>query len=115
MLLIYQNEESRKAIEADQEAVFASVDAIMKELAETGELIGGRALTEPPRSRTVKVRNGETIVTDGPFLEAKEHLAGYVAVDCAGMERAIEIAAKWPDACYCAMEVREVIHDDDRE
>lgn len=109
MLLIYTNEASRRAMELEGDAVMASVEEIMKELAETGELAGGLALAAPPQSRVVKVREGETVITDGPFLEAKEYLAGYVAVDVATHERALEIAARWPDARFCAMEVWPVI------
>lgn len=109
MLLIYTNEASRKAMELEGDAIMSSVDALMKELAESGELAGGLALADPPQSRTVQVRSSETIVTDGPFLEAKEYLAGYLVVDCDSLERATEIAASWPDARFCAMEVRPVV------
>jgi hypothetical protein len=61
------------------------------------------------QTRTVRVRDGATAVTDGPFIEAKEHFAGYLMVDCESEERAVEIAARWPDARYWAMEVRPVM------
>ncbi|MFI6395849.1 YciI family protein [Nonomuraea sp. NPDC050547] len=107
MLLIYNNAESRKAIDADMDTVMAKVDEIMSELQESGEFVGGMALSEG--SRTVKVRDGVPVVTDGPFLEAKELMAGYITVDVDSMERATEIAARWPDAALCAMEIRPVI------
>ncbi|MFI6297108.1 YciI family protein [Nonomuraea sp. NPDC050790] len=109
MLLIYNNAESRKAIEADMDTVMAKVDELMDELRASGEFVGGMALTES--SRTVKVRDGVPIVTDGPFLEAKELMAGYLTVDVDSMERATEIAARWPDAALCAMEIRPVIDE----
>jgi hypothetical protein len=109
MLLIYTNEASRKAMELEGDAIMASVDEIMKELTESGELVGGLALAAPPQSRTVKVRDGRAVITDGPFLEAKEHLAGYMTVDVETRERALDIAARWPDARFCAMEVWPVI------
>jgi hypothetical protein len=54
-------------------------------------------------------------VTDGPFAEAKEQLAGYLVVECESPERAVEIAARWPDARYAAMEVRPIMHTSGEE
>ena len=59
-------------------------------------------------SRAVRVRDGVPVVTDGPFLEAKEYLAGYYLVDCESMERAVELAAMMPEARYEGVEVRPV-------
>ncbi|MET8139815.1 YciI family protein [Sphaerisporangium sp. NPDC005288] len=96
--------------EADREALFGAVDSIMKELTETGELLRGEALADPSQSKTVRVRDGVPAITDGPFSEAKEQFAGYLLVECETPERAVEIAASWPDARYFAMEVRPVVH-----
>ncbi|MFL6076082.1 MAG: YciI family protein [Mycobacteriales bacterium] len=96
--------------EADRDALFGEVDRIMGELTSSGELLRGEALADPSESRTVRVRDGVPVITDGPFLEAKEQFAGYVLVDCDSLDRATEIAASWPDARYFAMEVRPVIH-----
>lgn len=110
MLLIYNNVAAFEAMSEDEKStVFAQVDVLMKELQESGEWAGGEALVDAARTTTVKVRDGGTVITDGPYLEAKEHLAGYLTVDVASQERAVEIAARWPDACRWAMEVREVI------
>ena len=57
----------------------------------------------------MRVRDGVPAVTDGPFVEAKEQFAGYLAVDCASLDRAVEIAARWPDAKHFAMEVRPMV------
>ncbi|MCK2216153.1 YciI family protein [Actinomadura sp. ATCC 31491] len=111
MLMIYANAESQQHV-ADHEAeVMAEVDALMKELTGSGELVGGQALDGLGSARTVRVRGGAPAVTDGPFLEAKEFLAGYLVVECASAERATEIAARWPDARLCAMEVRPIIDE----
>ena len=96
--------------EADRDALMNEVDAIMGELTESGELIGGEALADPAQTKTVKVRNGVPVVTDGPFIEAKEQFAGYILVDCETLDRAVDIAARWPDAAHFAMEVRQVVH-----
>lgn len=108
MLLIYNNAAAFEALAEDEKAaVFGQVDVIMKELQESGEWVAGEGLAA--RATTVQVRDGATIVTDGPYLEAKEQFAGYLAVDVASEERAVEIAARWPDACRWGMEVRQVV------
>ncbi|HEY3734528.1 MAG TPA: YciI family protein [Streptosporangiaceae bacterium] len=111
MLLIYNNPASYEAWAEDQRtALFNEVDALMKELRETGELVGGEALADPSTTKTVRVRDGIPAITDGPFAEVKEQFAGYITVDCESVERAAEIAARWPDARYFAMEVRAIMH-----
>jgi hypothetical protein len=111
MLLIYNNPATYEAwSEAERTALFGEVDQIMTELRESGELVGGEALADVSNTRTVRVRDGVPAVTDGPFAEAKEQFAGYLMVDCETEERAVEIAARWPDARYFTMEVRPVMH-----
>jgi hypothetical protein len=113
MLLIYNNPAAIEALpEAERAEIFAGVDEIMAELTESGELVGGEALAPGAQARTVRVRDGVPAVTDGPFAEAKEQLAGYLTVDCESIERAVEIAARWPDAKRWAMEVRPVMAAD---
>ncbi|MFC5814829.1 YciI family protein [Nonomuraea harbinensis] len=111
LLLIYGNPASQEAIARARDQVMAEVDTLMKELAATGELVGGQALAGPAESKTVVVRDGVPAVTDGPFLESKEFLAGYLIVECESVERATDIAARWPDARLCAMEVRPIINE----
>jgi hypothetical protein len=112
MLLIYNNPALYESWpEQERAALFADVDSIMTELRESGELVADAALADPLSTRTVRVRGGVTTVTDGPFAEAKEQFAGYLMIDCESRERAEEIAARWPDARYFAMEVRAVMHE----
>ena len=80
----------------------AEVDAVMKELTESGELVGGEALADPSNTRTIRVVDGAPAITDGPFAEAKEHLGGYLIVDCESAERAAEIALRWPERALLA-------------
>jgi hypothetical protein len=111
MLLIYNNPATYEAwSEEERNALFGEVDAIMKELTESGELVGGEALADASQTKTVRVRDGIPAITDGPFTEAKEHFAGYITVECESPERAVEIAACWPDAKYFAMEVRPIMN-----
>jgi hypothetical protein len=110
MLLIWDNPDTREVFFGDQGAeMMREVDTIMRELTESGELVGGEALADPSNTRTVRVRDGVPAITDGPFAEAKEHMGGYLIVECDTPERATEIAARWPNARFCAMEVRPIM------
>jgi len=111
LLMIYNNPATYEAWSEDQrDELFTTVDVIMKELTESGELIGGQGLADASTAKTVRVRNGVPATTDGPIAEAKEQLGGYLIVECETEERAVEIAASWPDAKYFAMEVRAIMH-----
>lgn len=110
MLLIYNNPATYAAwSEEERNALFAEVDVIMKEITESGEAVGGEALADASNAKTIRVRDGVPAITDGPFAEAKEQLAGYLIVECETLERAVEIATRWPDAKYFAMEVRPIM------
>ena len=110
MLLIYQNTQAWEALPDDERtAVMNEAGELMKQLQESGEWVGGEGLAHPSATKTVKLRGGVPAVTDGPFIEAKEHLAGFLTVDCETEQRAVEIAAHWPDARYWAMEVRPLM------
>jgi hypothetical protein len=88
----------------------AFIDAIKK----SGEMITTLALADPSQTAVVRVRGGQPVVTDGPFLEAKEYLGGFYLIDCESKERAIELAALIPDAKIegLGVEVRPVMFSD---
>jgi hypothetical protein len=110
LLMIYVNPEIMEGLsEDDRNAIFAEHDGFMKLVTESGEFISTHALGDPSASATVRVRGGVPAVTDGPYIEAKEFLAGYYLVECETRERAIELAAMLPDARYTAMEVRPIV------
>ena len=77
---------------------FAALGTFMeqfnKELAESGELVDTRGLTAPVHTRRIQLRNDVPVVTDGPYAETQEVLAGYWIVDCDSFDRATEIAAR---------------------
>ncbi len=98
--------------EDERQEVFDGHDRFIKMIKESGEMVGTEALSDPSQSATVRVRNGVPVVSDGPFAEAKEYLAGYYVVDCESRERAIELAAMIPDARFSAMEVRPMMSQD---
>jgi hypothetical protein len=110
MILIYQNPDAFQALpEEEKQTIFNEVDEIIGELTKSGEWVGGEGLAHPSNTKTVHVRDGVPAVTDGPYLEAKEHLAGYCLIECETPERAIEIAALWPDARYNGVELRPLL------
>ena len=87
----------------------AQVNAIMQELTASGELVGGEALADPSNAKSTQMRDGAVAVTDGPFAEAKEHLGGYLIVECESLERATDIAVRWPTTEGGGMEVRPLM------
>jgi hypothetical protein len=116
ILLIYQNPATWQSLpESEKQALMSEADAIMNELVESGEWVGGEGLADPSIAKAVRVRDGVPAVTDGPFAEAKEQMIGYCIVDCDSPERAIEIAARWPDARWWGLEVRPILSPDGME
>jgi hypothetical protein len=110
ILLIYNNPAMLASFsEEEMNDVMGTVDTIMQELTESGEWIGGEGLADASQAKTVRVRGGVPAITDGPFVEAKEQLAGYCLFECESQERALEIAARWPDAEYAAVELRPLM------
>ena len=83
-------------------AEFAALGAFMEsfnqDLAESGELIDTRGLTAPAHTRRIQLQEGVPVVTDGPYAEAEEVLAGYWIVECDSFDRATQIAARLADA-----------------
>jgi hypothetical protein len=97
----------------EKAAIGGGHGAFIESLRTAGELITTLALVDPSQAAVVSVRNGQPVVTDGPFLEAKEFLGGFYLIDCENKERAIELAAQIPDAAIpgLGVEVRQVMFD----
>jgi hypothetical protein len=107
MLLLYDNADTRETFFGPQgKALGQEIDAILTELKESGELVAGEPLADPPQTNTVRSGGGAPVVTDGPLAEAKEHFGGYLIVDCESVERAVDIAARWPSSRFAPIEVR---------
>jgi hypothetical protein len=110
MLLIYGNPDAIAGLpEAEQQAIYDDVDRVLGELRASGELVAGDGLAPVSTARTVRMRDGVVVATDGPFAETKEQFGGYVMVDVESVERAVEIAAGWPGLENSALEVRAVV------
>ncbi|MFJ8462467.1 YciI family protein [Streptomyces swartbergensis] len=81
--------------EEELQAMFAYMGAINDDLSETGELIDGQGLAEPAQTRHVTLGDdGKAVITDGPYSETKELLAGYWVLECESLERVTEIAER---------------------
>ena len=78
----------------DFAALGTFMEAFNRELAESGELVETRGLTAPAYARRIRLQDGAPVITDGPYAESEEVLAGYWIVDCASLDRATEIAAR---------------------
>jgi hypothetical protein len=114
MILVQSNPNFQQRWEALPDAERESFGrrhlALDRELAESGELILSEALADPSKAKRVTSVDGRrTMTTDGPFAEAKEHLAGFYLVDCDTEERALDIAARVPDAVWGLAEVRPLL------
>lgn len=106
LLMIWGNPQNWDTGSDDSYAEYLALD---RALLESGELVLSAELADPVLTRTVRVRHGAVAVTDGPFAEAKEQLAGYFLIDCATPDRALEIAAMIPAAHTDRVEVRPVM------
>jgi hypothetical protein len=80
-----------------------------EEMEARGVVAGGAGLRPPDEATTVRVRDAQLLITDGPFAETKEQIGGFVIIDCANLDEAIEIAAKHPAAGYGVIEIRPVL------
>ena len=110
MLLIYHNEEEAKARpEAEKQQIFQEFAAFTQDVMKSGHRKAGGPLEFTPTAATVRIRDGKTMVTDGPFAETKEQLGGYVLVEAKDLDEAISIAAKIPGAKHGSIEVRPIM------
>lgn len=112
MLLIYGNAANWDSwSDEERAAVFRTHADLGAELTASGELVGSAGLTALG-ARTVRVRGGLPAVTDGPYAESGELLAGYYLLDCVDAERAAAVAARLREARHALVEVRELLPAD---
>lgn len=84
--------------------------AFTQEVMERGILDGGQKLQPPRTATTVRVRNAQTLITEGPFAETKEQLAGFFVLNCNDLDEAVTLAARLPDVHSGSIEVRPVMN-----
>ncbi len=109
LCLIYQDESVTQTLpKAEAEKIHGEYLAFTDEIKKSGGLLGSNRLQPTQTATTVRVRNGEVTVTDGPFAETKEQLGGYYLIETRDFNEAIQIAPKIPSAHFGSIEVRPV-------
>ena len=112
MALIYGDERVWATFSStEREVAYERYRAFADEARAAGVLVGGDELAATRDATTVRVRDGETLVTDGPYAEVKEALGGYFVLDCDSMDDAVEYASRIPGAEHGAVEVRPIHFD----
>jgi hypothetical protein len=110
-LLIYGDESAEgQASKEEMDAVMAAHNAFGERYKD--QILGGEALLDTSSATTVRVRNGKTLTTDGPFAETKEQLGGFYLVKCNDLDEALQIAANLPGVERGSIEVRPVMDFD---
>ena len=113
LLLIYGNElAAMESTEEDMQVEMEAYNAFTKEVSDAGAMLGGEALQPSSTATTVRVRNGQTASTDGPFAETKEQLGGYHLIECKDLDEALSIARRIPTLPYGGVvEVRPLMSE----
>jgi hypothetical protein len=110
LLTIYGDESGWNDITPEDSAqVMAAYNEFGRQVSEAGAMLGGEGLQPTSTATTVRVRDGEPLLTDGPFAETREQLGGFYLLECADLDEAIRWAAKIPGAASGSVEVRPVM------
>ena len=111
LLAIYDDQSASNDVTPDQIAeVMTAYEAYDRAVTEAGVFLGGEGLQPAATATTVRVRDGERLLTDGPFAETREQLGGYYLLDVPDLDTAIDWAARIPGAASGCVEVRPVIN-----
>ena len=110
LLMIYRNEaDLGKLSQADRKQMMADYGTFTQSIIQSGHFKAGDGLQPTSTATTVRVREGKTLTTDGPFAETREQLGGYYLVDAKDLDAAIAIAARIPGAKTGSIEIRPVM------
>jgi hypothetical protein len=112
MLLVYE-EEVDPAEQAEREAVLPALVELHRSLREAGVLVGVQRLRSTDSATSVRVREDQTEIVDGPFAVTKERLAGYYILECADLDEALRQAERLPMTRWGTVEVRPVMPVDE--
>ncbi|HEY6470793.1 MAG TPA: YciI family protein [Candidatus Dormibacteraeota bacterium] len=107
-MLLFIKDETEVLDEAELKARYAAIDVWFGEIGRDGKLQGGEELQPSSTATTIRWRDGSPLVTDGPFMESKETVAGFVTVDATDLDDAIAITKRWPVKNQ-TVEIRPVI------
>jgi hypothetical protein len=114
MALIYADRDRFEQLSPEErEAAYGRYRAFGDEATKAGVAVGGAELGPTRDATTVRIRDGETLVTDGPYAEIKEALGGFYLLECPSLEDALDWAAKIPGAHHGAVEVRALHVEDE--
>jgi hypothetical protein len=109
LLMIYSNEaEYAKLDAATSQKVLGEYQAFTQSIIQSGNFKAGDRLQPVSTATTVRVKDGKTLTTDGPFAETREQLGGYYLIDAKDLDTALSIAARIPGARYGSIEVRPI-------
>ena len=112
LVIIYGNKALWDSYASDDlDTLIAEQDAFNKRFTESGELLGAYGLSDETGAKAVRVRDGVPVVTDGPYIEAKEFIASFYMLDVDDEARALEVAAEIPFASFRGVEVWPVLHN----
>jgi hypothetical protein len=110
LLLIYHEEKAWNAIsENERQQLYGEYRKLRERLTTSGVYLGGSQLEPTPTARSVRVRNGKPLVTDGPFAETREQLGGYFLIEAKHLDEAIAVAAQIPSSQMGTIEVRPLV------
>jgi len=110
LLLIYENEASMAGLsESEQGKIFQEYMDYTSGIHKSGHRLAGEALQPVATATTVRVKNGKTVTTDGPFAETREQLGGFYMVEAKDLDEAIKLAAGIPGASTGSIEVRPIM------
>jgi hypothetical protein len=110
LLLIYDSESKWASMsEKERGQLFQDYSAFTESIRKSGHYIGGDPLQPTTTATTVRVRNGKTAATDGPFAETREQLGGYYMIKASNLDEATGIAARIPSARLGSIEVRPIM------
>jgi hypothetical protein len=113
LLTIYNDESAYADVTPEQiQQVMAAYEAFGREVTAAGAMLGGEGLQPSDTATTVRVRDGQTLTSDGPFADTREQLGGYYLLECRDLDEAIGWAAKIPGAQDGTIEVRPVMDYD---
>jgi len=110
LLLIHYDEQAWEE-RGDKEPILQECGRVVEEVAARGQYVAAAQLHPTTTATSVRVRDGKRLVTDGPFAETREQLAGYMLVDAGNLDEAIVIAGKLPPARWGTIEVRPILED----
>ncbi len=111
-MLLFIKDENEVIDEAGLKARYAAIDIWFGELGRDNKLRGGEELQPSSTATTIRWQDGNPLVTDGPFMESKENVAGFVTIDATDLDDAIAITKRWPVKDQ-TVEIRPVISHDD--